>query len=549
MKQLLSISVLIMGSLFAQSQIAINEVIYSPAQTVELKNMTDSTVDVSSYWLCSFPIYTQVQNMTVVSGNTMLGAGELLVVSGHSYGATDDELGLYLTGSFSDPTSIIDYVEWGSPGHTRSTIAVMAGIWSTGDFVDNVTGIGSLEWDGTGDASTDWQVSASSTEGAENSNVPVGCDATAIVVGNQTTCAGGTGTFQVVLTGIAPWTFTYSLNGVLQDPIVTSDSPYSWTVTEAGTYLLNGVTDATCEGTAQGAAQLNIVDVPAATLLGPETFCSSDTAAALVVEITGFGPWDLEYQIDGAPQGSVTITSSPAFIPVSTPGFYNLVSVSNSLCDGTVSGSANVAFIDVDGGDLSYNGTTDPAFVCVDDGLPSIINFETVSTSGTNSTLIITDEAGEILALPSGMSIDFEGSEAGNCLVWNISYEDPITGLNVGDTIPDDLDGCLSLSNPITIVREAGIDCTTSLDEQAFLQNLQLFPNPVEDILNISINEEVGSALQLRILDLTGKELLSRTLRPGLVNHQLDLSEFSTGLYMLSLQDESGRLRTLTLVK
>jgi hypothetical protein len=38
-------------------------------------------------------------------------------------------LALYANGTFGDPGAIVDYVEWGSGGHFRSTVAEAAGIW------------------------------------------------------------------------------------------------------------------------------------------------------------------------------------------------------------------------------------------------------------------------------------------------------------------------------------------------------------------------------------------------------------------------------------
>jgi hypothetical protein len=68
----------------------------------------------------------------------------------------DDELGLYLSADFANPAAIIDYVEWGSSGHTRSTVAVAALIWTSGDFVPSWNDCESLEYDGSGDSSGDW---------------------------------------------------------------------------------------------------------------------------------------------------------------------------------------------------------------------------------------------------------------------------------------------------------------------------------------------------------------------------------------------------------
>lgn len=58
---------------------------------------------------------------------------------------------------------------------------------------------------------------------------------------------------EISFTGNAPWTFVYSIDGVPQDPITTSDNPYILTTSEPGAYEMTGVTSsADCEGTAFG---------------------------------------------------------------------------------------------------------------------------------------------------------------------------------------------------------------------------------------------------------------------------------------------------------
>ena len=49
--------------------------------------------------------------------------------------ADDGEIGLYSNPDFGNSDAIVDYVEWGSSGHGRSSVAVGAGIWKADDFV------------------------------------------------------------------------------------------------------------------------------------------------------------------------------------------------------------------------------------------------------------------------------------------------------------------------------------------------------------------------------------------------------------------------------
>ena len=95
-----------------------------------------------------------------------------------------------------------------------------------------------------------------------------------------------------------------------------------------------------------------------------------------------------------------------------------------------------------------------PFEFCVGDGMPDYVSGITLTgNSGPNNTWVITDTIGNILGLPPAPdSVDFDQTGQGVCLIWNISYEDGLSGLEVDQNV-DSLEGCFSLSNAITVNR------------------------------------------------------------------------------------------------
>ena len=167
------------------STVAISEV--NSNDQVELINTGAETVNVSSLWLCDFPAYAQVGNLTIVCGDINLAPGDVIVVSGWTVNEDDAELGIYLSAAFSSPTAITDYVEWGSSNHQRSGVAVAAGIWGQGDFVPAFQSDESLLHDGSGNSPDTWMSGVSSLCSPNGGN----CDA------NGGTLSGGPYTFCV----------------------------------------------------------------------------------------------------------------------------------------------------------------------------------------------------------------------------------------------------------------------------------------------------------------------------------------------------------------
>ncbi len=168
---------------------------------------------------------------------------------------------------------------------------------------------------------------------------------TAEISGDNTICEGSSTNLTVALSGTQPWNITYT-NGTTQvnETNITS-SPYTITVspTTNTTYELVEVTDMNCIGTVSGSASVTVNQLPTATISGDNAICSG-SSTELTIELTGTQPWDITYT-DGTTQINETnITDNPHTITVSptTNTTYELVSVNDVNCTGTVSGTVTV---------------------------------------------------------------------------------------------------------------------------------------------------------------------------------------------------------------
>lgn len=138
---------------------------------------------------------------------------------------------------------------------------------------------------------------------------------------------------------------------------------------------------------------------------------------------------------------------------VETPGTFRTVSL--TLSDGQP--------CLVDGGVLALaDGGGDVITICAGDGVSDAFNVTLTDTVGSNFTYVITNDSLEILGLPADQPFDLEDAGGGICLVWALSFEDGLEGATVGANAGD-LSGCFDLSNPITVIRQTGDDCATTL--------------------------------------------------------------------------------------
>ncbi|MDZ4699715.1 MAG: FlgD immunoglobulin-like domain containing protein [Rhodothermales bacterium] len=166
---------LLMGLGFTtQAQVRINEVGYAgvdfmgATKWVELYNAGDSAEDVSELYLCNFPTYSQISTLTILEGAMVIPAGGHLVVAFNALGSGDGEVGLYTSNAFTSAAAMADYMQYGSAGHTRESVAVMAGVWTAGAFVPAAESGATLAYFGSGATPAENWDSGTATPGVTN---------------------------------------------------------------------------------------------------------------------------------------------------------------------------------------------------------------------------------------------------------------------------------------------------------------------------------------------------------------------------------------------
>ena len=75
------------------------------------------------------------------------------------------------------------------------------------------------------------------------------------------------------------------------------------------------------------------------------------------------------------------------------------------------------------------------------------------------------------------------------------------------------------------------------LQENDFINNISVYPNPVKDILNFKTDYNI---LKVEIYDIAGRIVSSNSVS----ENKIDLSELKTGNYILKLYTEKGIINT-----
>ncbi len=126
---------------------------------VVLTNLGDAAIEVGEYFMCLGPgTYAQVSGLT--DENTSLAPNTSITLS-YDMDPMADGLSIFTTNTFesTDPTVLLDYVQWGAADQPRVDQAVTAGRWDDASsyvmdgspymFSGTATDFGSTFWDGT----------------------------------------------------------------------------------------------------------------------------------------------------------------------------------------------------------------------------------------------------------------------------------------------------------------------------------------------------------------------------------------------------------------
>jgi hypothetical protein len=121
-----------------------------------------------------------------------------------------------------------------------------------------------------------------------------------------------------------------------------------------------------------------------------------------------------------------------------------------------------------DGGNVATVDGETTVYTCPGDGIDDVYAFATTDNSNSQIQYVVTDADLNVLGLPPGNEVNFEGAGVGECYVWTLAYTGNVLigmGDNVG-TFGDLTDGCFDLSdNFVTVNRDepdGGMVATTS---------------------------------------------------------------------------------------
>ncbi|MFK7926313.1 MAG: T9SS type A sorting domain-containing protein, partial [Bacteroidia bacterium] len=181
----------------------------------------------------------------------------------------------------------------------------------------------------------------------------------------------------------------------------------------------------------------------------------------------------------------------------------------------------------------------DSAQIVVDE--PATI---TITTSTSPNTGGLANPNGTASASAGGgtspYSIDWIAVGSGDT-TFNAPF---IFGLCDGDYVAviTDFNGCVSKDT--TSVTASGESCTNNIEDEilAGITTFQLFPNPTQSITQLRLELDRPEAINIKLVNLHGQLIEEIQIAPTQqLNHNLDVSALSAGVYFVRVETARGR--------
>jgi predicted RNase H-like HicB family nuclease len=224
--------------------------------------------------------------------------------------------------------------------------------------------------------------------------------------------------------------------------------------------------------------------------------------------------------------GSVTLTSSSGSSYSWSPGAATTQGIS-----ATASGSYTVTVPDPNG---CGPQTSAPVSVTVNQlpATPTITAGGPLTFCDPGSVTLTSSSATGYVWSPGGATTQTITADADG------SYTVTVTDGN----------GCVSAASAATVVDE---EICIGVNESAMVNSLNIFPNPANDVLNITFNMAEVNNVEVKLMNSAGQLVFNQTLNHFSGNYakQLNISSFAAGNYMLQIVSDNGVANRKIIVK
>lgn len=268
----------------------------------------------------------------------------------------------------------------------------------------------------------------------------------------------------------------------------TTATSSSITVTTSGSYTVT-VTDVNGCAATSAATTVNVSNAPAPTINATATLACEGDVVTITASTSDSYLWST-----GATTQSIDVTATATNV--------NVVTTNANACNG-VGASAPIT--------VTFNATPTAAGTMTLTG--NVATFTNTSTGATSYSWDFGDFTNSSATAPA------------HAYAVNGTYTVVLTAINGNCT-----DTTIFL-----------VDVTVGLNEVASSSNLTIFPNPANETVNVSFEQNTNDLIQIELIDATGRVIAqNQSIEIGTNNVSFDVTTLSSGFYTVRLTNANG---------
>ena len=152
-----------------------------------------------------------------------------------------------------------------------------------------------------------------------------------------------------------------------------------------------------------------------------------------------------------------------------------------------------------------------------------------------------------LVALTTGHAQSLGQTVVGNSGA-TISGASNTLSFTVGEAVIGNIENGESLGQGFWLGAIEGVVLST--DDFSIDTSASVYPNPVSDFLNITFKDMAGQDFEIMLYDVNGRAVMQKELLNSSQNETINLSPFSTGIYMLKVvQVSTSSSKTFKIIK
>lgn len=334
-------------------------------------------------------------------------------------------------------------------------------------------------------------------------------------------CPNSQGNVPIQFTGTPPFSFTITRNGNNPVSVTTSDNPYLLSVDKVGLYEIINLSDDNCNGNVSGESVVVSKAIPPKAKLPKKDIpLCEGFDADIPIYFESDGPWTFTYSLNGINPITLNVDNNPYYLIVNTPGFYEIVALSDANCDATkLPKPVEVVLFQI----------PIPNFNYVINNLE--VSFINESINADSYQWYFGDGTGSKVRDPIH---DYQ--MYGNYTVTLNAISEYCGYHSISKTIN-------LINQQKSLIDNNSVIGSGIISENDNILSIEIYPNPCNDYFNIEIDGYCSENPSVEISNMTGQILYSCILPvnkendlQGVNPYRINIGNIATGVYQLRFQ-------------